>query len=86
MPADKEPKRCWVYYSVRHARKNGNDSPDHRNSAVTGSSAYLAVQHRLGLLPQRRVGINSVDPDHSSPDGQTVVCFRRTIDSEPAIR
>ena len=57
---------------VRHERNYGIDSPDYRDLVSTRSVAHLAVQHRLGLLPKRRVGINSVDPDRASVDGKIV--------------
>ena len=38
----------------------------------------MAVQHRLGLLPQRRIGIDSVDPACASADGKVVEFFHRT--------
>jgi len=80
MPAQHNEKML-VSHSVRHARNYGIDSPDYRGSAGTRSAAHLAVQHGLGLLSQRRVGINSVDPDRASPDGKAVSFFHRTIDS-----
>jgi hypothetical protein len=33
----------------------------------------------LGLLPERRVGINSVDPDRASVDGKIVKFFPRLV-------
>jgi hypothetical protein len=36
----------------------------------------LAIQHRLGILPERRVGINSVDPDRASVNGKIVKLSR----------
>ena len=38
----------------------------------------MAVQHGMGLLPQRRIRINSVDPARASADGQ-VVEFTSTV-------
>jgi hypothetical protein len=57
---------------VRHERNYGIDSPDYCDLVSTRSVAHLAVQHRLGLLPKRRVGINSVDPDRAFVDGKIV--------------
>jgi hypothetical protein len=58
--------------SVRHVRTYGIDSPDYRDLVVTRSIAHLAIQHRLGVLPERRVGINSVDPARASVNGKIV--------------
>lgn len=58
--------------SVRHERNYGIDYPDYRCFVTARRIADLAVQHRLGLLPERWVGINSVDPDRASVDGKIV--------------
>ena len=42
----------------------------------------MAVQHRLGLLPQRRIGIDSVDPACASADGQVVELLPPHLDSD----
>lgn len=42
----------------------------------------MAVQHRLGLLPQRRIRINSVDPARASADGQVVELLPPHLDSD----
>ena len=65
----------FALHSVRHARNYWIDSPDYRGSVGTRSAAHLAVQYRLGLLSQRGVRINSVDPARASPDGKAVIFF-----------
>src|SRR5437763_5699006 len=36
-------------------------------------TADMALQHRLGLLPQRRFGIDSFDPHYPSADGPSLI-------------
>lgn len=71
--------------SARHERNYGIDCSDYRDLVITRGLAYLAIQHRLGLLPERRIGINSVDPDRASVAGKIVKAFRSFCCDEFAV-
>ena len=58
---------------------NGNDSDHYFDSATAGRFADLAIQQRLGILPERRAG---VDPDnyyHPCPFGALLAGLGRTF-------
>ena len=42
----------------------------------------MAVQHGMGLLPQRRIRIDFVDLDRASADGQVVELLPPHLDSD----
>src|SRR5437879_9992115 len=48
----------------------------HPDSVVDRSFARVAIQHRLGLLSKRRARIDPFDPDHSRPNGTTLIWIK----------
>src|SRR2546421_7184341 len=60
---DDTPRRC-----LRHV----DDPAGHRDSSAGRGATDLAVQQRLGLLPERRTGSGPPDPAHPGADGPRV--------------
>src|SRR6266849_3879924 len=66
--------RCVANYAEARRRRaewrNHEYSPTGNSRAsVGGSASHLALQRRMGLLPQRRVGVGAVDRAHPAGDG-----------------
>ena len=59
----------------RRLRRKGDAhySIDHSDYSVARSFADMAVQHRLGLLSERRARIDSSDRDNSRLDEATLI-------------
>ena len=59
---------------------NGNDSDHYFDPTATGRSADLAVQQRVGILPERRTWIGSGNYYHPGPHGPVLNRIARSLE------
>jgi hypothetical protein len=50
----------------------GIDHLDHRALAVAWGATHVAIQFRMGILPERRIRSDSADSPYFATDGQIV--------------
>jgi hypothetical protein len=58
---------------------NGNNSDHHFDSIAAGRFADVAIQQRLGILPERRAGTDPGDYHHPCPHGALLDRLARTV-------
>jgi hypothetical protein len=63
---NRQPRRPAQNNECIHPAVNPVDRP------VDRLAAHVAIQQRLGLLPQRRLGVGRADPNHPAVDGKII--------------
>jgi len=79
--ADVAPGRSRIAAALRqrNIKLNASEENDENNIAgyidfaVAGRTSHLAVQHRLGLLPERRIGSGPADRGDIGSNGPLVM-------------